>query len=512
MIRTPSFLSIIAAAGFVLAITPTYAATEKREGTFSATISVTLNNRLGQISPYIYGQYLEHVQREDECIYPSIWDDTSRFADKNGLRSDVILAARELGTPVVRWPGGCFADVYHWRDGVGPNRKPGTNLHWGGEEPNRFGTDEFLNWCVAVGCQAYINANLGTGTLPESLEWLNYCNTRSQRVQFWGIGNETFGKWEAGHMTAAKYSATLLKWAQATRNADPRVKIMAVGSMSADDPEWDRAVLKQAAPLIDYLTIHAYAYSTGRTNEFQSVAFTPSYFEQRLRKMLRVVDEFSGSRSNAEPIRLAMDEWNVRHYEGDELNRRSPRTLQDAVFVGGLLNTMIRLSPRVGMANYVFLVNGNGVMLVNDKKVVRTPLYYVFQQYGRWMRGDALAVQLTCPTTQPPPAQAHTPKHKLPADYISQMEPWLDVAAAIRIDEKIAIAIVNRHPTDVGHATLQLPRGYRVANAWTLHHKDVLAANTFDHANELKPKVKNFQGSAWPAPRHSVSLLLCERL
>ena len=498
---------------FLVALTLWWSSAGVPAGSFSASVIVETNNPIGTISPHIYGQYLEHVQREDECIYPSIWNDKHPRADATGLRRDVIDAVRDLHVPVVRWPGGCFADVYHWRDGIGPQaqRPLRKNEHWGGEEPNHFGTDEFLRWCNAVGTKAYINANLGTGTREECVDWLKYCNQPERRVTFWGIGNETFGKWEAGHMDAATYARVLKEWASAVRKTDPEIKIMAVGSMSADDPAWDRSVLRSAAPLIDYLTIHAYGYSTGASNEFLSVAFTPAYFEQRLRKMLATVDEFADQRGGREPICLAMDEWNIRHYRNGVLNRKDPRALQDAVFVAGVLNTMIRLSPRVGMANYVFLINGNGVLLVNDKQIVRTPLFHVFRQYAEWMQGTALRTSVKCPTTLPPLPQVHTPAHKPPRDFINTEQSWLDTAAALHTNGQLTIALINRHPNDVADATLHLPSGYRVKRTWTLSNKDVFAANTFADPNRVSPQVKEQIRASVKCPPHSVCLVICQR-
>src|SRR5690606_17374180 len=126
----------------------------------------------------IFGQYLEHVQPEDKCIYGAIVDEPSELTDGEGFRVDVIEAVQELAVPVVRWPGGCFADIYHWEDGIGPkDRRPvRRNWHWGGLEPNTFGTDEFLNWCERVGTQPYLNLNFGTGTLDEAIRWLDYTN------------------------------------------------------------------------------------------------------------------------------------------------------------------------------------------------------------------------------------------------------------------------------------------------------------------------------------------------
>ncbi len=496
---------------------------------YSAKVTVDLNQRIGHISPYIYGQYLEHVQREDECIYPSIWDDNSPLADESGLRRDVIAAARELGLPVVRWPGGCFADVYHWEDGIGQQRKRPRreNKHWGGEEPNSFGTDEFLRWCERVGTKAYINANFGSGTKEECLRWLEYCNgniqtamgkarevnghAKSYDVDFWGIGNETFARWEAGHMDAETYSRTLTEWAEAVRRYDRNVKIMAVGSMSADDPEWDRAVLKRGGHVIDYLTIHNYGISNGRREEFEAVAFTPVYFEQRLRKMISVVDEFASQRRSKEPICLAMDEWNIRHYDEGKLNRQSPRTEQDAVFVAGILNCMIRLSPRVAMANYVFLINGNGVMLVNSNQVVKTPVFHVFKQYGEWMRGEALTTTVQCATVEPPPPKAHYPKYKFPPDFASAQAPYVDAAAALSDKDTIVLALVNRHEAATAAVELELPRGFAAQTVWSLYHEDIFAKNDFADPERVTPVVRRATENRCHCPPHSIALIVCKR-
>ncbi len=480
---------------------------------YPAVVRVQGGAGTGPINPHIFGQYLEHVQREDECIYPSIWDDTSPMSDARGLRRDVMAAARELGVPVVRWPGGCFADTYHWRDGIGPQaqRQARPNAHWGGEEPNRFGTDEFLEWCRAAGSAAYINANLGTGTLDECLAWLEHCNATDRRVLYWGIGNETFGEWEAGHMDAPAYARTLARWAAAVRRADPQVQILGVGSMSAGDPRWDRTVLRHAGHLIDLLTCHIYGYSTGAPDEFAAVAFTPVYFEHCLRKMLRVAGEFAALRTKGVPVRLALDEWNIRHYRGGKLNRRSPRTLQDAVFAAGVCNALIRLSPGVAMANYVFLVNGNGVMSVNREQVVRTPLFHLFRQYGQWMRGESVAVSVDGPATMPPPPQAHTPHHKPAPDFPRSPQPWLDAAAARQPDGKLAVALVNRHPSAAARVTIELPEGWAPARTWALDAPDVFAANTFEHPDRVRPELREWAGAIWTCPPHSVSMVLCER-
>lgn len=502
-------------------------------------ITVLEGNRPGLINPYIYGQYLEHLE---DCIYPCIWDERSPFADEWGNRQDVIAAVRELGAPIVRWPGGCFADFYHWEDGIGPGaeRPVRRNFHWGGLESNRFGTDEFLRWCESIGTEPYINFNLGTGTLDEALRWMDYAigeddtadvrrrraNGREQpyRVRHWGIGNETYGPWEAGQMDAEAYGKKLRNWSEFVRKMQPDAQILGVGShggglargYDGSDANWDRAVLREAGHRIDYLTFHLYGSSVDRVSgeEYENVAYTPAYFEKRLRRMLAAIDEYSDT-SGARPVRISMDEWNIRHYvpDGDgkyRLNRGSPRNLQDAVFTAGVLNAMIRLSPRVAMANYVFLVNGNGVMKASDTEVLKTPLYYVFQQYARWFAGEAAAI-----VSEGPVKTGIRPQVNNPGFVCEETDdlaaPVVDAAASWNPDGTLAVSLVNRHPAEAAEARLALPEGYAPLEAWTLHHADVYAANDFgahDRVVPVQSDVREWSG-AWSCPAHSVVLLRC---
>lgn len=476
-------------------------------GVYAASVRVEDTKPQGEIHPAIYGQYLEHVQRADECVYPSIWDGASPLADDLGLRVDVIEAARRLGVPVVRWPGGCFADVYHWENGIGPRaRRPVLpNRHWGGTESHQFGTDEFLRWCGKVGADPYINLNLGSGSLAEALRWLEYCNggpetpqggrraanghPRPYQVRFWGIGNETWGPWETGHTNAAAYAETLAEWAAAMRAQDPKIKILGVGSNEGADPAWDRAVLERAGPLIDYLTIHLYGSSTNTSGEqYEAVVFTPDYFDFRIRQLLRTMDGLRERSGSKRPLQLALDEWNLRHYRGRQLARRDPRTMQDAVFTAGVLNVLLRHSPRVGMANHVFLVNGHAPLLVNEQAVVEAATFPVFQQYARWMRGHTVKVEITSPSAQPPRPWTGAPHPNLVGDYRSAPLPYLDGAAAIHRDGALVITLVNRHPADAARVALQLPGGYAAREVWTLGAASPRAANDFDEAGRVRPE------------------------
>ncbi len=499
-----------------------------RAETFEASIAIDPGKTIGRIDPGIYGQYLEHVQEEDECIYPSIWDDTSPFADENGVRLDVAAAAKEMDPSVVRWPGGCFADVYHWENGIGPSDKRPTlpNKHWKGKESHKFGTDEFLRWCKLAGAVPYINVNLGSGTLDEALRWLEYCNgspgtEQGKRraanghpepygVTFWGIGNETWGPWETGHTDAATYSKMLAEWAEAMRRKDSSIQILGVGSNTGKDPKWDAEVVGNAGHLIDFLTLHVYGASVGPAGEgYEGVAYTPDYFDFSIKRMLRTIDTTQAKAGRKRDIRISVDEWNIRHYEGNALKRRDPRNLQDAVFAAGVLNVFIRNSPRVAMANHVFLVNGHAPLLVNREMVVKTPYFHLFRQYGKWMKGTALAVATKSPVCDPPAILAGGPKAPPTRDYKPGPHPYLDATSALHDDGTLVVTLINRHRTDSADVSLSVPAGYRAKKAWTLSDEDLGAANDFDNPHRVMPREEEIPEPAktWRCAPHSIVML-----
>ena len=195
------------------------------------------------INPNIYGHFAEHIGR---CVYEGIWvGKDSRIPNEDGLRLDVLAALKQLRAPVVRWPGGCFADAYHWQEGIGTqDERPQTaNVWWRQVDPNTFGTDEFIRFCRAVGCEPYICLNVGTGTPQEAMEWLEYCNfagdsTLAQMraengteapygVKYWGVGNENWGC--GGRFTARDYAKEYTRFASYLRQTDPAIELIACG-------------------------------------------------------------------------------------------------------------------------------------------------------------------------------------------------------------------------------------------------------------------------------------------
>lgn len=501
---------------------------------FVTTITIAPEHTIGAVSPMIYGQYLEHVQAEEETIYPSLWDDASPFANATGVRTDVTSHVKSLGTPIVRWPGGCFADNYHWEDGIGPQagRVPKPNHHWGGMESNRFGTDEFLHWCNLTGTQPYINVNLGSGTLEEARRWLEYANgatttTQGQRraengypqprgVKYWGIGNETWGEWETGHTDATTYGTSLSLWARALKAQDPTIKVLGVGSEEGNDTAWDLEVLARAGADIDYLTVHMYGLNTIYDgSEYEAVVYTPVYLENRLKRMLEVVDSSPVVQKRTTPLHLSIDEWNIRHFYNAKQNRKSPRTLQDALFTAGFFHAMIRCSPRVSMANHVFLVNGNAALLVNDSDVVWTPMAETFAQYTRWMQGEALQVAMETNATMTPPLPlTAAPGRRPAADYRSPADiPVADAAACLDANGDLVVSVINRSSTAPMTLNFHLPEGYLASETWQLHHENVYASNDFAQPRRVQPvrRAVSAQQSEWKVPSHSITLWKCRK-
>lgn len=474
-------------------------------------VSIDRERVIGTLDPNIFGQYLEHVQPEDQCIYGAIVDEHPPASGEPGYRMDVVEALRELDVPIVRWPGGCYADFYHWEDGVGPRaeRPVRRNWHWGGLESNRFGTDEFLHWCAMIGADPYLNVNFGTGTLDEALRWCDYCNgdersddvarriangrTDPWNVTTWGLGNEQWGPWEAGHLAAPQYAEKLRNWAQFFRKYDPSLRLLGIGSPAANDPDWDVDVLGVAGGLIDYLTLHIYGHSfIDDPNDYDATVHFPIYVEERLRRMAGVIDAAGHGPTADHPIRISVDEWNIRHLTRDqdtgktELHRRSPRRMQDTLAAAGALHAMARHADHVGMANYVFLLNGNGVLLVGPDGIVRTPLFHLFALYRRSLLPTVLDARVDAPAADGAVREERQDTTE------NRLIPYVDVIATVDDDpSNLSLAIVNRHRTeratvDVASATVA-NRG--VATVTTITHDDPRAANTFQAPDIVCPDV-----------------------
>jgi alpha-N-arabinofuranosidase len=357
-----------------------------------ASLRVDPDRRLGPVQPMVLGQFIEHLGR---CIYGGIFEPGSPLADEDGFRTDVLEAFRRLRPPILRWPGGNFASGYHWLDGVGPvsDRPTRYDRAWRKAEPNTFGTHEFIRYCRLLGSEPYLCVNMGSGTLDEAASWVEYCNRESGthyadlrqrngaaepfRVRYWGLGNEVYGPWQIGQMSAAEYAYRAREFAKIMRLTDGDIRLIACG---AHDPEWEWEVLKTAGQSIDYLSIHSY-FRPESADPYYSLLAWPAIEEEYVRDLHHLTGAARRRYGILRPISIAFDEWNVQYRTLPESVREDPRleepySLGDALCVAAFLNMLRRCSDAVGMANFAQTVNVLGAILTRTDGLVLQTVYY----------------------------------------------------------------------------------------------------------------------------------------
>jgi alpha-N-arabinofuranosidase len=321
-------------------------------------IAVDPGRPIGQLDRNVFGGFIEHLGR---CIYGGIYDEGAAAADERGFRKDVLALLRELHMGVLRWPGGNFVSNYHWADGIGPKdtrpRRP--ELAWGGEESNRFGTDEFLSYCAELGTEPYICLNMGTGSLTEALAWIQYCNGTGEtqwaqhrrqnghaepyRVRYWGLGNEMYGDWQVGALSAEEYVRTATRWARAIKMLDPDAVLVSCGMNGWND--WDRIVIDGLAPLVGLHSVHIYTGS----DDYWTDVLQPHQAERAIRCARALIERAAYAKKIARPPRIAYDEWNV-WFRTDDGMLEERYSFPDALAVATYLNIFIRNCDWVRMA------------------------------------------------------------------------------------------------------------------------------------------------------------------
>ncbi|MCR5740590.1 MAG: alpha-N-arabinofuranosidase [Lachnospiraceae bacterium] len=392
-----------------------------------------INNSIkkSRIEPEIYGHFSEHLGR---CIYEGIYvGEKSNIPNTRGMRNDVVNALRDIRIPVLRWPGGCFADEYHWMDGIGPkdSRKKMINTHWGGVvEDNSFGTHEFFELCDQLGCKTYINANVGSGTVREMSEWVEYMtfngvspmadlrkkNGREEawKVDYIGVGNENWGC--GGNMRPMYYADEYRRYQTYVRqyNGNAPIKKICCGA-NVDDYNWTKKVLAtcfESNPpgvhgFMDGLSLHYYTLPEtendwnikGSATDFTEEIFyqtlkRASYMEELVKRHGGIMDEFDPDKK----IGMIVDEWGVWSDVEPGTNPGflyQQNTMRDALVAGITLNIFNKNSDRVKMANIAQMVNVlQSVILTDGEKMIKTPTYHVFSMYADHQGADLLDSEL----------------------------------------------------------------------------------------------------------------------
>jgi alpha-N-arabinofuranosidase len=373
------------------------------------------------ISRHIYGHFSEHL---GHCIYGGYWvGEDSPIPNTRGIRNDVVQALKEIQIPNLRWPGGCFADEYHWMDGIGPRdqRPKMVNTHWGGvTEDNSFGTHEFLDLCEQLGCEPYISGNLGSGSVEEMSKWVEYitfdgespmANLRKQngrekpwKVKFWGVGNESWGC--GGNMTPDHYSDLYRRYATYCRNyGDNRLYKIACGPNEADY-NWTETVMKNIGGRMQGLSLHYYTIPTGNwgkkgsatqfdETEYFNTLFRTLFMEELITRHAGIMDRYDPQKR----IGLMTDEWGIWTDVEPGTNPGflyQQNTLRDAILAAVNLNIFNSHCDRVKMTNIAQTVNVlQAVILTDNEKMLRTPTYWVYWLYKAHQDATLLPLSFT---------------------------------------------------------------------------------------------------------------------
>lgn len=437
---------------------------------------INKNRKCGKISQMIYGHFIEHFHRQ---IYGGIYEPESSLSDKDGMRVDVLEAMRKIKVPIMRWPGGCFVSSYHWKDAVGKSRTPFFDKAWRVEDPNSFGTDEYINMCQKIGCKPYICTNAGTGTAEEMSDWVEYCNLEDEGqyakwrienghekpydVKYWSIGNENYGNWEIGAKSAEEWGRLVLESAKMIKHVSPTTELTAA---ALTDLDWNINLLRKSGQFLDWISIHRYWDKLQNVNNFanyeECMAYTAE-IEQPIHEIRGILMAMNLDKK----IRIAFDEWNLRGWHHpkahtieqginkedyllprDENDDNSVYTMADAVFSGCVLNMFGRNCDIVGMANFAPIVNTRGCIYTYNQGIVLRSTYHVFDLYVNylgdelldgWMEGDNEVIHVT-------DKNGGTREIEL-----------LDIMPTYKKDENlIAVAVVNKSESEAVGLVIQI--------------------------------------------------------
>ena len=455
----------------------------------------------------MFGSFLEHLGR---AIYDGIYDPGSSLADANGFRKDLLEEIRRMKVPLIRYPGGNFVSGYNWLDGVGPveNRPRVLDRAWNSMETNRFGTNEFMTWCRAVGTRPLMGLNLGTGTPEQAADLLEYCNVsrgtkwsdlrrqhgveQPHNVRDWCLGNEMDGPWQIGHSSATEYGLKAADAARQMRAVDPTVRLIACGSSGTGLPtylDWDRQVLEECYDYVDGLSLHLYVGNTPAETGGDSAKFLAlnMNMDRQIAEAVAVCDYVRGHRHSPKKLWVSFDEWNVwyRQRSGAALNgagREKPHlleetyNLEDALLIGGMVNTLLRNADRVKIGCLAQLVNVIAPIMTNSTGFFRQPIYYPYNWALQMAEGSVLDMRVETPTYD-----------------VANMDPvpYIDAAGTVAtISGQASLFLLNRDLVKARRVEIRWSGAApaRLISAHVLTGDDLKSTNSFDVPHRVEPR------------------------
>ena len=469
---------------------------------------IVINADLGKdtINKNIYGHFAEHLGR---CIYDGFYvgEKNTKIPNTDGIRNDIIEALKKMKIPLLRWPGGCFADTYHWKDGIGAkDKRPSMlNVWWGGvTEDNSFGTHDFLNMCEKIGAEPYMAANVGSGTVQELTQWVQYVNypagsnpmaslrkengrDKQWAAKYWGVGNETWGC--GGNMKPEYYANIYRQYATFMTNWDNSNKIFRIASgANSTDYNWTEVLMRDIPHnMLEGVGVHHYSVIDW-SKKGPSTAFSEEQYFTIMKRALQmddliqkhgtIMDKYDPKKK----VAMCVDEWGGWYDVEPGTNGAflfQQNTIRDAVLAGATLNIFHNHCDRVRMANIAQAVNVlQAVILTKDEKILLTPTYHVMEMYN--VHQDALMLPLSIKCQ----------------DYAFGGEKLPAVSASASRDKAgvTHISLVNIDMNKTQEVTINL-RGMPKSKGFTgriLTSEKVQDHNTFENPNRIKPM--NFKG------------------
>lgn len=499
------------------------------------------NRIVGNVDRKIYGHFTEHAFGN---IYGGVFEPESAQSNEHGLRNDVIKHLKDVKVPLLRYPGGNFVSNYHWEDGVGPSndRKKKFDYAWGTVEDNQFGTDEFIQLCRETGAEPYLCCNMGTGTIEEAMNWVEYCNSdkdthfanlrrkhgfdRPYNVKYWGLGNECYAPWQMGALDAKDYATKALEFGKAIRFADPSAHLIACGFES--DPAWNIEVLGILKNLINSISIHHYSVDWGcfdQTDYYQLMSIS-EFVNEMIRSLRSAIEGVTGDIYH--PIKIALDEWNMFGWVHKRVDDNSFYTLENGIVTASVLNTLIRNCNAVEMANYSVFVNINGACQTNSRTVVLRPQYFVFKLFTHYM-GDTLIdseiYSESFETAMPIDRRVFKNYYNEAAvekggrlrseteTHVKREIKFLDSVSTVNAEtNEISVSLINKHPDKHIDCTIELPHGMRIKDPqmYSIYSENIQDSNTEEAANigiETIGITKMEQKLVVPVRKHSINVV-----
>jgi alpha-N-arabinofuranosidase len=464
----------------------------------SASMTIDPAFRVGEVDPRLYGSFVEHMGR---CVYTGIYEPGHPSADEHGFRRDTAELVRELGVPLVRYPGGNFVSGYRWEDGIGPvgERPTRLDLAWRSLETNHVGVGEFMRWAATVGVEPMMAVNLGTRGIDAARSLVEYCNLPSGTywsdlrggspygIKTWCLGNEMDGPWQIGHKTAREYARLALETAKAMRQVDPSIELVACGSSSRSMPtfgSWEATVLGETYDAVDYVSMHGYYQQHGddRDSFLASAADMDAFIDE----VIATADHVRAVGRHSKRINISFDEWNVWYQsrfpgEANLPIEATPRLIEDvysvtdAVVVGNLLISLLRHADRVKIGCQAQLVNVIATIMTEPGGAAwRQASFHPYALTARHGRGTVLQPAITAPMHE-------TARHG--------EVPLLD-AVAVRSEAGVALFAVNRSQTEPMSLEVDLRAlpSLSAASHTALADDDPEAVNTAAQPDRVTPR------------------------